>query len=64
MHVSHVVTVMIIDTGLLGLHAENLAIVHNYPYNTLGMWERRRGIIEGGYLGGHCWDLLECNREP
>ena len=32
LHISHIVTTVIINAGLLGLHAKSLATVHNCPH--------------------------------
>ena len=52
----------VIDVGLLGLHAGNLAIVHNNS-----RWEvlhimnvrERRGVTTGEHLDGRCWEPLK-----
>ena len=60
-----IVTTVIIGDVQLGLHAENLFIVHNCPPWIQGhyinsKWEKRRGVIAGRDLGSHYWKLSVC----
>ena len=60
-----IVRTVIMDAGLLGLHAGNIFIVHHCPPRMQGrctssMWEIGTGMIVGGDLGGHYWKLLVC----